>query len=147
MNPEIDYKQWYEDTLQENLSLKEMNELLRKECYDLKYPERAILCVSHDGNKEESGAEILMLMYNEAANNRLCISDVKDQDGNVKTALCGIVPNEDEEKGSLELFPLFIIEDILTTRDKFSFPAPNGEWIGQGENTESAFNVRIDNNV
>lgn len=99
----------------------------------------SILVVSHDGNDEEK-EQMLMMLYESAHGNRLALSDVKLEDGTVKTALCGVtakVKDIDNPEPSIYLFPIFIIDDFTTTNTKFQLPGPNGTWLDPGESSIS----------
>lgn len=98
----------------------------------------SLLVVSHDG-KDEEKEQMLMMLYESAAGNRLAISDVKLEDGTIKTALCGVtakVDDIDNREPSIYLFPIFIIDDYTTTNTKFQLPGPDGTWLAPGESVK-----------
>jgi len=104
--------------------------------------ERAILCIRHKDaeTSEEEMEQILMMLYQEAAFNRLCLATVKDKRGKVKLALCGTLAKagaaDTDEAPEVSLFPIFLIEDMCKVGAKFKFPGPDGEWHDPGTEIE-----------
>lgn len=111
----------------------ERNQELMEQQQALEDPERTLLVVSHDEEKNKEWYQALGMMYESAHNNRLAFSQVKDEAGNVKMALCGIAP---AGEGGFTLFPLFAVENVPAD-GVWEFPAPGGGWIKPGQEAET----------
>jgi hypothetical protein len=118
--------------MEEKALILERNHKLMKQLFDK--DEYSIMVVSHDG-KDEEKEHMLMMLYESAHGNRLALSDVRLEDGTIKTALCGVIGKVSEMENpepSLCLFPIFIIDALTNTNTKFDLPGPNGTWIAPG---------------
>jgi hypothetical protein len=115
-------------------NLKSRNEELMDYLQELENPERTLLVVSHNEDKENKWCDILQMFYKAAFENRLAFSEVKDQEGNVHMALCAIF--DTNEQAEISLFPMFTVTECKTD-EKWLFPAPGGDWVGTDETVEA----------
>ena len=124
------------DELQEQLKdsqliinhLAEKNKQLIAELSEKEFPERAILVLNRDAEKASEWEQVLQVLYQAAGDSRLCISEVKDDEGNIYDALCGI---HTPEEGCFQPYPLFTIAPAYI--QNWSYPDGAGGWVGEGE--------------
>lgn len=120
-------------------NLIERNQELMETQMELTDPQRDLLVVTHNPDENAEWVKILAMLYQNAFNNRLAISDVRDSTGNVKKALCGIAPVGDGTK-SFCLYPLFALEDV-PHNETWEFPKEGGGWMQPGEETEADMKI------
>lgn len=103
-----------------------INTKLSAEIYDRDNPERALLCISHEEERAYEAEQKLMTLYQACHENRVAISDVKNEAGEILEVLCLLVPAQ-ESPDALSLLPIFEIRE-LGIGEVFEFPSEGGGW-------------------
>lgn len=110
------------------------NEELMRDLQELEDPQRTLLVVSHDEDKENKWVQVLAMLYKTSFEDRLAFSEVKDKEGKVHMALCAV--GDGEKEGDIFLFPLFTVNEV-NADEEWKFPAPGGKWMGAGDAIEA----------